>query len=69
MPWDIAVLVQVRPIVDCLLPSSAAVFDTGDKELSFGDDNSDLFTGVSPTASKVSTIIVASWNHQEVCHS
>ena len=33
------------------------MFDTGDKELSFGDDNSDLFPGVSPAASKVSTIL------------
>jgi len=35
------------------LITSAAVFDAGDKEISFGDDNSDLFTGVSPAATKV----------------
>ena len=33
----------------------AAVFDTGHKELSFGDDNSDLFTGASPATSKAQT--------------
>ena len=27
---------------------SAAVFDTGEKELSFGNDNSDLFPGGAP---------------------
>ena len=34
---------------------SAAVFDTSDKELSFRDDNSDLFTGASPATSKAQT--------------
>ena len=34
---------------------SAAVFDTGHKELSLGDDNSDLFTGASPATSKAQT--------------
>ena len=34
---------------------SAAVFDTSDKELSFRDDNSDLFTGASPATSRAQT--------------
>ena len=39
------------------LVGSAAVFDAGDKEISFGNDNSDLFTGVSPAAPKVLVIV------------
>jgi len=34
---------------------SAAVFDTGEKEISFGNDNSDLFAGGAPVT-KVTTL-------------
>jgi len=43
-----------------ILTISAAAFDTGDKELSFGDDNSDLFAGLSSATTKVNTVV---WYH------